>query len=246
MSERAVLVLGASGAVGAELTRQLVEDGTPVVAAARDLDRLNHALGSLDVERVQFDARDGASVKAAFEVALAASPEGLAGVANCVGSLLLKPAHATTEEEWSGVLRANLDSAFFTVKHGASALMKTGGAIVLVSSAAATAGLTNHEAIAAAKAGVEGLARSAAATYAARGIRVNAVAPGLVRSGITEPIFSNELALKASSGMHALPRLGEPADVAGAIRWLLDADWVTGQVVGVDGGLSRVRTRAKA
>jgi NAD(P)-dependent dehydrogenase (short-subunit alcohol dehydrogenase family) len=125
-------------------------------------------------------------------------------------------------------------------------MMKSGGAIVLVSSAAATVGLTNHEAIAAAKAGVEGLARSAAATYAGRGIRVNAVAPGLVRSGITAPVFANELALKASQAMHALPRLGEPQDVAGAIRWLLDADWVTGQVIGVDGGLARVRTRAKA
>jgi NAD(P)-dependent dehydrogenase (short-subunit alcohol dehydrogenase family) len=246
MNDRAVLVLGASGAVGAELTRQLVAGGTRVVAAARDLARLDAALGALDVERVQVEATDGESVKAAFEAAQSSAPEGLRGVANCVGSLLLKPAHATSDEDWSQVLRTNLDSAFFTVKYGVAAMMKTGGSIVLVSSAAATVGLTNHEAIAAAKAGVEGLMRSAAASYAARGIRVNAVAPGLVRSGITESVFANELALKASQAMHALPRLGEPQDVASAIGWLLDADWVTGQVVGVDGGLARVRTRAKA
>jgi NAD(P)-dependent dehydrogenase (short-subunit alcohol dehydrogenase family) len=240
------MVLGASGAVGAELCRQLAQDGIPVVAAARDLARLDEALGDLEAERVQVDATDGASVKAAFDAALASSPEGLRGVVNCVGSLLLKPAHSTSDDEWSQVISTNLDSAFHTVKHGAKAMMKSGGAIVLVSSAAATVGLTNHEAIAAAKAGVEGLARSAAATYAGRGIRVNAVAPGLVRSGITAPVFANELALKASQAMHALPRLGEPQDVAGAIRWLLDADWVTGQVIGVDGGLARVRTRAKA
>lgn len=246
MSEGTILVLGASGAVGGELCRQLVADGKRVVAAGRDAERLEAAVAGLDVERVALDATDGASVKAAIETAVSASPDGLAGVANCVGSLLLKPAHATSEEEWSDVLRVNLDSAFLTVKHGAAAMMKTGGSIVLVSSAAATAGLTNHEAIAAAKAGVEGLTRSAAATYASRDIRVNAVAPGLVRSGITAPVFSNELALKASQAMHALPRLGEPEDIAGAIRWLLDAGWVTGQVVGVDGGLSRVRPRAKA
>jgi NAD(P)-dependent dehydrogenase (short-subunit alcohol dehydrogenase family) len=125
-------------------------------------------------------------------------------------------------------------------------MLKSGGSIVLVSSAAASSGMTNHEAIAAAKAGVEGLTRSAAASYAARNIRVNAVAPGLVRSGLTEPVFSNPLALKASEAMHALPRLGEPDDVAAAITWLLESEWVTGQVVGVDGGLARVRPRAKA
>lgn len=245
MNGGAILVLGASGAVGAELCRQLVDDGQRVVAAGRSADRLQAAVGDLGADQVIFDATDGASVEAAIAHAASASEAGLLGVVNSVGSLLLKPAHATTDEQWSNVIRVNLDSAFFAVKHGAAAMMKSGGSIVLVSSAAATAGLTNHEAIAAAKAGVEGLTRSAAATYAARGIRVNAVAPGLVRSQITASIFANDMALKASQAMHALPRLGEPEDIASAIRWLLGAGWVTGQVVGVDGGLSRVRTRAR-
>jgi 3-oxoacyl-[acyl-carrier protein] reductase len=124
-------------------------------------------------------------------------------------------------------------------------MLNSGGSIVLVSSAAARIGIANHEAIAAAKAGVAGLTLSAAATYAPRGIRVNCVSPGLVVSGLTQRITSNEASLKASVAMHALGRAGSPEDVASAIAWLLDPEqsWVTGQVLGVDGGLGSLRSR---
>ena len=88
--------------------------------------------------------------------------------------------------EWNAVITANLTSAFAVVGSAAKAVRQRGGSIVLVSSAAARIGLANHEAIAAAKAGVIGLTLSAAATYASKGIRVNAVAPGLVRTALTE------------------------------------------------------------
>ena len=168
----------------------------------------------------------------------------LDGLANCVGSILLKPAHLTSEEEWDAVVSTNLKSAYAAVRAAARA-MTAGGSVVLVSSAAARLGLANHEAIAAAKAGVIGLALSAAATYAPKGIRVNAVAPGLVRTPMTARITGNEAALKASTAMHALGRVGEPEDVASAIAWLLDPaqSWVTGQVIGVDGGLATLRSR---
>jgi NAD(P)-dependent dehydrogenase (short-subunit alcohol dehydrogenase family) len=168
----------------------------------------------------------------------------LDGLANCVGSILLKPAHLTSEEEWDAVVSTNLRSAYAAVRAAARA-MTAGGSVVLVSSAAARLGLANHEAIAAAKAGVIGLALSAAATYAPKGIRVNAVAPGLVRTPMTARITGNDAALKASTAMHALGRVGEPEDVASAIAWLLDPaqSWVTGQVIGVDGGLATIRSR---
>jgi NAD(P)-dependent dehydrogenase (short-subunit alcohol dehydrogenase family) len=123
--------------------------------------------------------------------------------------------------------------------------MTGGGSIVLASTVAATIGLTNHEAIAAAKGAVNGLVLSAAATYAPRNIRVNAVAPGLVKTPLASRITSSEPALKASTAMHPLGRVGEPDDVAACVAWLLDpaTTWVTGQIIGIDGGLGRVRAR---
>ena len=122
-------------------------------------------------------------------------------------------------------------------------MKKSGGAIVLLSSAVAGLGLANHEAIAAAKAGVEGLMRSAAASYARRRIRVNAVAPGLVQTRLSAPVWSNPKQLIASQSLHAVGRVGQPQDVASIITWLLAPgnDWVTGQVFGIDGGLSTLR-----
>jgi 3-oxoacyl-[acyl-carrier protein] reductase len=106
-------------------------------------------------------------------------------------------------------------------------------------------GLANHEAVAAAKAGIIGLARSAAATYAARRVRVNCVAPGLVRTPLTQRITASPATERASLAMHPLGRLGEPGDVARAIVFLLDPenDWITGQVLGVDGGLGSLKAR---
>jgi NAD(P)-dependent dehydrogenase (short-subunit alcohol dehydrogenase family) len=139
----------------------------------------------------------------------------------------------------------NLTSAFATVRSAARVMMSGGGSIVLVSSAAARGGLANHEAIAAANAGVIGLTLSAAATYAGHGIRVNSVAPGLVRTPLTARLIATETSLKMSAAMHPLGRIGEPGEVAAAIAWLLDPQqsWVTGQVLGIDGGLATVRTR---
>jgi NAD(P)-dependent dehydrogenase (short-subunit alcohol dehydrogenase family) len=167
------------------------------------------------------------------------------GIANCVGSLLLKPAHLTTDDEFDETIATNLRSAFAAVKAGSKAMRASGGSIVLVSSAAAQIGLANHEAIAAAKGGIIGLAKAAAASYSRQGIRVNAVAPGLVRTKLTERLTATPQAETASLALHALGRLGEPEDVASAIAWLLDPaqSWVTGQVIGVDGGLGSVRSR---
>jgi NAD(P)-dependent dehydrogenase (short-subunit alcohol dehydrogenase family) len=123
--------------------------------------------------------------------------------------------------------------------------MKSGGSIALVSSVAAQRGLSNHEAIAAAKAGLIGLAQSAAASYARQRVRVNCVAPGLVRTPLAAAITGNEASLKYSTALHPLGRIGESDDVAAALAWLLstEASWVTGQVLGVDGGMGSVQPR---
>ncbi|MEO8660652.1 MAG: SDR family oxidoreductase [Bryobacteraceae bacterium] len=233
-------VLGATGSVGSALARRLHKAGATVILCGRNAEKLNALGAELGARTVQADAAKPGELDQAIG---AMGP--LYGIASCIGSLVLKPAHATSDADWDSAIALNLTSAFQTVRAGTKTMLNGGGSIVLVSSSAARIGLANHEAIAAAKAGVAGLTLSAAATYAPRGIRVNCVSPGLVMSGLTQRITSNEASLKASVAMHALGRVGSPEDVASAIAWLLDPEqrWVTGQVLGVDGGLGSVRSR---
>ncbi len=243
MTQR-VFILGGGGGIGSALARAVVAGGGKVFLAGRDAAKLAGVADPLEVDWAVADAADPDAVDAAADLA-AEALGGLSGIACCAGSLLLKPAHLTTGAEWQATLAANLTSAFGCVRAAGRLLKAEGGSVVLVSSAAARIGLANHEAIAAAKAGVIGLVLSAAATYARQKIRFNAVAPGLTRTPLTQGLVASELAEKASIGMHPLGRLGEPDDVARAMLFLLDPaqDWITGQVLGVDGGLASLKTR---
>jgi len=247
MNEKKVYVIfGGTGGIGSEVARRLAADGATVVVAARGSDRLDALaadLGGAETHRV--DATDIGAVDALIKE-IHTSHGRLDGIVNCVGSILLKAAHQTSEEEWRKTLAANLDSAFAVIRAGAKAMRKKGGSIVLMSSAAARVGLPSHEAIAAAKAGVIGLGHSAAASYASKGIRVNIVAPGLVDTPMASGITGNPMMLKASEAMHPLGRIGRPEEVADVVTWLVSGEsaWVTGQVIGVDGGLSSVRAKA--
>ena len=146
--------------------------------------------------------------------------------------------------EYQRFRQAKLDSQAYIgqcLEHGQS------GSSVLVSSVVARIGVANHEAIAACKGAVEALARSAAATYAGKGIRVNAIAPGLMRSPLTERLFApnaeKQIAAQYPSGRH-----GSVEDGASAIAWLLSdqSSWVTGQVLTIDGGFSAIRPMVRA
>ena len=163
----------------------------------------------------------------------------LAGVVNCAGSVVLKPAHLTSFEEFQSTLSVNLSSCFLLTKYAVPLMMSSGGSFVFFSTAAAQAGLTNHDVIVAAKAGVEGLTRACASTYAAKNIRFNAIAPGLVKTPLTQRIHANATSAGASLSMHALGRFGEPTQVASLVCWLLseDAAFMTGQTIVFDGGL---------
>lgn len=242
------LVLGATGTIGRATVARLAGAGARLALAGRDAAALSALAADLDGATTHVvDARDVAALEATVADVVAAHGR-LDGAASLVGSLLLKPAHLTSVDEWHEVLAVNLTSAFGLVRATAPAMRTAGGSIVLTASAAATTGISNHEAIAAAKAGVVGLMRAAAATYGPRGVRVNVVAPGLVASRLTARIVDDPTQAEASRQQHVLGRLGTGDDVASAVAWLLDpaTSWVTGQVLGVDGGLAHVRPRLRA
>jgi 3-oxoacyl-[acyl-carrier protein] reductase len=243
-----ILIFGATGGIGSSLTRQLHGLGYRLILAARGTERLEALAAELQANACPVDATDSRAVEACLAKVFEQHGR-LEGVVNCVGSLLLKPAHSTTDDEWSAVLASNLNSSFYILRSATSRMMRSGGgSIVMLASAVAQRGMINHEAIAAAKAGVVGMALSAAATYARYNIRVNCVAPGLTRTPLTASLTRNESLVKASAALHPLGRIGEPDDVASAIRWFLDPQqsWVTGQVLAVDGGLSSVQARNAA
>ncbi|MFN0137888.1 MAG: SDR family NAD(P)-dependent oxidoreductase [Phycisphaerae bacterium] len=244
LKDMVYVIVAAGSAIGSCVARRLAARGARLVLVARTPAKVQPLADELQGTLMQAEATSFEQVDACLQQAQAACGR-VDGILNCAGSILLKPAHLTTAAELQEVLALNLVSAFATVRAATNVMRTSGGSIVLMTSAAAEIGLANHEAIAAAKAGVIGLMRSAAATYAAQGIRVNAVAPGLVETPMSARITSNETARNASVAMHPLGRLGQPEDVAEPICWLLGpgSSWVTGQVIGVDGGLATLKTR---
>ena len=243
------VLIGGTGGIGAPLARRLEAEGARVVLGARDADRLGALAGETGARAFTLDATDASAVDGLIAQAVEAHGR-IDGVVNLVGSIILKPAHALKPEEFDETIRLNLNTAFYTVRAAARAMQRNadpmGGSIVLMASVAARLGLANHEAIAAAKAGVVGLALAAAATYAPKGVRVNVVAPGLVRTPLAGRLVASEQAVEASAAMHPLGRIGEPEDLTDAIAFLLDGErsgWITGQTLSVDGGFATVRPR---
>lgn len=247
MHDTAFVVFGATGAIGSATARALVAAGARVGLVGKREDATRALAAELAMPFAVADVTASAQVDAAMS-AMKDQLGAIAGVTSCVGSVLLKPAHLTKDDELAATIAVNLSSSFYILRAAVRSMDEQGGSIVFCSTAAARAGLANHEAIAAAKSGVEGMAITAAATYAPRNIRVNCVAPGLVPSGITARIVGQPAALAASIAMHALGRIGTADEVARAITWLLDpaSSWVTAQVLAVDGGLGSLRPVVRA
>lgn len=241
----AYIIIGATGGIGAALARLLAARGARLMLAARREEPLQSLAQELAAHHLSADALDASQLEALFQHA-AQRLGAIQGVVNLAGSILLKPAHLTTDQDWDDTIAQNLSTAFRVLRAAVRAMStERGGSIVLMGSAAGRIGLANHEAIAAAKGGVAALTLAAAATYAPRNIRVNCVAPGLTNTPLAHRITSNDASLKASSAMHPLGRIAQPDDVAHAIAFLLDPNhaFITGQVIGVDGGLATVRSR---
>lgn len=239
------LVVGASSATGQQICRRMLEAGAHVFGITRHEDELAD-LTSKYGDRLVLEnwcLEEGPdSLKSVIEHAASWKDLPLSGLAVCAGSILIKSAHHTKDSEWDQTIALNLTLPFWVSRAALPHLTKGHGAsMVFFSSVAARVGLPNHEAIAAAKAGLEGLVRSLAATYASRGVRANVIAPSLTRSKMSGQ-FSDAV-FKASAQMHPLKRVGEPSDLASAALWFLSPEqsWVTGQVLGVDGGLSIAR-----
>ena len=237
------LIVGGSSDIALILAESLLDEGHSVTLLARDTARCQ-TLQDSGAELIQGDALDTEIIQQAVQIAKDRGDGSIAGVAHLVGSLLIRPPHAVKLDAFNEVIHTNLSSAFLTLSTACKTMLRSGGGrLVFTSSVAASLGLVNHEAIAAAKGGIESMVRTAASTYSQRGIRVNAVAPGLTETRLASQILKSDTMRDAAVGMIPLKRINEPGEIASTMRWLLcDApDNLTGQVFHLDGGMAKVR-----
>lgn len=244
-TDRVAIVTGATGAIGSATAERLLRTGWRVALVARDIERARAEAQRLGAGAMPFhaDAVSSSSVDGVLGriVEQLGPPTALV---HAVGSTLLRPAHAISDDDFDAVIATNLTSAFYALRAFVRVVPRdTPAAALFFSSAATGIGLVNHDVISAAKGGIDGLVTAAAATYAGRRIRVNALAPGLVRSGLTRRLVDNPATLRASEQMHPLGRVGEADDVAAMAAFLVgpETSWLTGQVITVDGGLSGIK-----
>jgi 3-oxoacyl-[acyl-carrier protein] reductase len=246
-----IIITGASGAIGGTLACQLATPENTLILVGRNAEKL-HALREQlsSAESCITHSADLTNADGIVSLQTALADIGtIDALAHCVGSTVVRPLHMTSEKDWLEQFSVNATSAFLMLKWFVAQALKAqqSASAVLVSSVVAEAGFANHEAIAAAKCAVTGLAMSAAASYADKGIRVNVVAPGLTRSPLTERFISTPEAEARSAAMIPNGRIGEPAEVAHAMAYLLSpyAGHISGQVLRVDGGQAMLRPLPK-
>ncbi|MEC8614097.1 MAG: SDR family oxidoreductase [Verrucomicrobiota bacterium] len=242
------LIGGITGGIGSELAVKLSAEGDSVSGYARKAAVTDSFSSQGEFKLKTCDATD----PEALETVINEFQNELGSIdsyTHAIGSIYLRPAHLTPIEDWLQTIETNLSSAFYALRIVTKVMSKQGhGSCLFFSTAAAQTGIANHEAIAAAKGGIEAMVRAAAASYTSRGLRINAVAPSLTDTPLSQPIVGSEQALEISKRMHPTGDIGEASDVASLAAWLHSdqAKFVTGQTFVIDGGISKIVPKPKA
>jgi NAD(P)-dependent dehydrogenase (short-subunit alcohol dehydrogenase family) len=229
------VVTGAGSGIGRGVTRALAEAGAEVIALDIDRKAATAVAAAIDGEAYPLDVGDSQAVAEIFgEIGPIDGLVCSAGVSEHAPLIDVMPA------DWREVQRVNLDGTFYCVQAAARAMLRYGvsGTIVVISSVNARFAHRGHAAYAASKAGIEMLVKVAALELAAAGIRVNAVAPGIVESGMTQQVLGDADFVRTWSEAIPLGRLGRPDDIADVVVFLCGprSKWLTGQVLSADGG----------
>ncbi|KQO54951.1 SDR family NAD(P)-dependent oxidoreductase [Methylobacterium sp. Leaf85] len=240
-----VVIYGGTGGIGMATARALRKRGIPLHLAARDAGRLEEV--AADLGETTFTAGD-VTDPAHFAIVTQEAGDTLAGLVYAVGTINLKPLAKLTADDAVMDFKLNALGALLALQAAAPALKagagEAGAGVVLFSTVAVAQGFAAHASVAMAKGAVEGLALSLAAELSPH-IRINVVAPSLTRTPLAAAITGNETLASGIASMHALQRLGTPEDIGALAAFLVSAEagWITGQVIGADGGRSTLRTK---
>ena len=232
------LIFGATGSIGSSLVEKLYNEKKDCHLVGRNEEELkkiaekfNYSFSICDVLKIDF-------VKKLVDDL---SNTEILGIAYCVGSIDLKPLKLTKASDFVSSYVLNLVAVTDIIRSFQDNLKKNNGSVVLYSTVAAKKGFINHSIISSAKSGVEGLTVALAAELAPN-IRVNCIAPSLSKSKMAKNVIKNSKIEESLAKMHPLKRIGEGSDAASLSKFLLstDSSWITGQIIGVDGGRSSI------
>ncbi|MGB7433657.1 MAG: SDR family oxidoreductase [Ahrensia sp.] len=235
------LIVGAHGGIGEAIARRLAGAGHSLHLASRNADGVAALAQELSAGHSVCDVTDDGQI----EAVVAAAGDDLSGLVYAVGTINLKPLGKLTADDFLNDFNLNALAAVKVIQHALPALKAgDGGSVLLFSTIAVQQGFAAHASVSMAKGAVEGLVR-ALGTELAPKVRVNAIAPSLIDTPLAKPMTGSEQMAKAIAAMHAVPRLGLAEDIAPMAELLLtdQGGWISGQVIGIDGGRSRLRTK---
>ncbi|TRX51753.1 SDR family oxidoreductase [Fulvivirga sp. M361] len=224
------VIVGGSSGIGLSIANSLSAAGNKV----RVLSRSSNDVWDENIEYRQVDVLNEMPEN---------DLEELNGLVYCPGSINLRPFQSLSENDYLNDFQINVIGAVKTIKTFLKALKKTeGSSIILFSTVAVAQGMPFHASVASSKGAVEGLTRSLAAELAPK-VRVNCIAPSITDTPLAAKLLSNDEKKEKSGERHPLKRVGRPEDVASVASFLLSeqASWISGQVLGVDGGMSALR-----
>jgi NAD(P)-dependent dehydrogenase (short-subunit alcohol dehydrogenase family) len=233
MQGKNIFIVGASSGIGHALAESLQAQGATLFTAGRT-----------QPEGIQSTHMTWDITKTPAADALTQLPDTLHGIVYCPGTINLKPFQRLTLDDYRNDLEVNVLGAVATIHACYAAIKKSKGAsIVLFSTVAAKLGMGMHSSVSVAKSAVEGLTKSLAAELAPFNVRVNAVAPSLTDTPMAQFLLADDTKREAANKRHPLNRYGSPQDIAGMAAYLLadQAAWITGQIIGVDGGMGSLK-----
>jgi NAD(P)-dependent dehydrogenase (short-subunit alcohol dehydrogenase family) len=237
------IIIGGSGGIGNAISRRIKAAAQNVFLIGRNAQSLEALAVEIGAEHAVADVTDPSGLAKA----VAAAGPSIDGLCYAAGTINLKPISRLTPEDFKRDFEVNALGAALAVQAALPALKAStnpSASVLFFSTVAVAQGFAAHASVGMAKGAIEGLVRSLAAELAPK-IRVNAIAPSLTKTPLAKALTSNEQMANSIAALHPLQRLGEPDDVAALAALLLlpESGWITGQIIGVDGGRSTLRTK---